>query len=78
MAWVALANVRGCVLGFSLFFIEVVLMFAEFIEKFHDYPGVKPLEQLEKELAEKVKKRPPKQRDHQLCILATTIAWSFS
>ena len=43
-------------------FIEVVLMLAQFIEKLREYPRLKPLEQPEKESAEKVKKRPPKHK----------------
>jgi len=42
-------------------------MFAQFIEKIREYPGVKPLEQLENELAEKIGKRPLK--NFRACVL---------
>jgi hypothetical protein len=50
MAYVAIL-LLGC------YFILNWLMFAQFIEKLREYLGVKPLEQLERELADKVGKR---------------------
>jgi len=59
--------VYACILFLGCYFILNYLMFAQFIEKLHEYPGVKPLEKLENELAEKIGKEALK--DFRACVL---------
>jgi uncharacterized membrane protein YdbT with pleckstrin-like domain len=53
---ISLIVAYSLILGLGCYFILNYLMFAQFIEKLREYPGVRPLEKLEKELVEKVGK----------------------